>query len=421
MEDALENKRQTENFIDMTSHEMRNPLSAILQSADSIVSTLSGDAPILNEQIVLSAAIAEDLIDAAQTIILCGQHQKRIVDDILTLSKLDASLLVISPDKVQAPALIKKALKMYEAEIERAGIEATLCIEPTYEALNVDWVILDPSRLLQIMINLLTNSIKFTQYSETRKIRLHVGASYQRPTGQHHGISFVPPRFNRPCRTPAPEWGHGEDIYIQIAVYDTGKGLDAEEIKVLFGRFQQASPKTYKQYGGSGLGLFISRELCELQGGQIGVASGDGQTVFTFYVKAKRWIEEDVMMQYAAPGVEVSAAVSPMVFTRRGSAVLPAEGVDSQMVEKLLSDGTLLENFRPNSRRGSTRSAASSVAGEMETLHEEVRLVAEEGTKVLEERKNGHEREREHEQLHVLIVEDNTISESARNFDYRHR
>lgn len=56
---------------------MRNPLSAILQSADSIVSTLSGDAPILNEQVVLSAAAAEDLIDAAQTIILCGQHQKR--------------------------------------------------------------------------------------------------------------------------------------------------------------------------------------------------------------------------------------------------------------------------------------------------------------------------------------------------------
>lgn len=190
---------------------------------------------------------------------------------------------MISPDKVQAPALIKKALKMYEAEIERAGIDATLCIEPTYEELGVDWIILDPSRLLQIMINLLTNSIKFTQFSEVRKIKLCVGASHQRPTGQHHGISFVPQRYNRPSRTPHSDWGHGEDIYIQIAVYDTGKGLDADEMKVLFGRFQQASPKTYKQYGGSGLGLFISRELCELQGGQIGVASEGGQTVFTFY------------------------------------------------------------------------------------------------------------------------------------------
>lgn len=313
---------------------------------------------------------------------------------------------MISPDKVQAPALIRKALKMYEAEIERAGIEATLCIEPTYEALNVDWVILDPSRLLQIMINLLTNSIKFTQYSDVRKIRFCVGASYQRPTGQHHGISFVPPRYNRPCRTPSQEWGHGEDIYIQIAVYDTGKGLDTDEMKVLFGRFQQASPKTYKQYGGSGLGLFISRELCELQGGQIGVASVEGQTVFTFYVKAKRWVDEEVLVKDASQGVEVSAAVSPMVFTRRGSAVLPAEGVDGQMVEQLLSDGTLLENFRPASRRSSTRSTTPS-SGELETLHEEVKGVAEEGTKVLQERKHA----LEINQLHVLIVEDNTISE----------
>lgn len=410
LEDALENKRQTENFIDMTSHEMRNPLSAILQSADSIVSTLSGDAPIINENVSLSAEVTEDLIDAAQTIILCGQHQKRIVDDILTLSKLDASLLVISPDKVQAPALIKKALKMYEAEIERAGIETTLCIEPTYEELGVDWVILDPSRLLQIMINLLTNSIKFTQYSDVRKIKLCVGASYQKPTGQHHGISFVPQRYNRPCRTPLPEWGHGEDIYIQIAVYDTGKGLDADEMKVLFGRFQQASPKTYKQYGGSGLGLFISRELCELQGGQIGVASRDGQTVFTFYVKAKRWVNEELLIKNVGNGFSASAAASPMVFTRRGSAVLPADGVDSQMIDQLLADGTLLENFRPNSRRSSTRSATPSV-DEMETLKEDVREFAEEGTKILEERKLERQLEQQ-EPLHVLIVEDNTISKS---------
>lgn len=298
---------------------------------------------------------------------------------------------------------------MYEAEIERAGIDATLCIEPTYEQLGVDWVILDPSRLLQIMINLLTNAIKFTQYSDVRKIKLCLGASYQRPTGQHHGISFVPQRHNRPSRTPLSEWGHGEDIYIQIAVYDTGKGLDADEMKVLFGRFQQASPKTYKQYGGSGLGLFISRELCELQGGQIGVASRDGQTVFTFYVKAKRWLEEEVLVKEVENGFATSAAASPMVFTRRGSAVLmpSANGVDGQMVEKLLADGTLLENSRPLSRRSSTRSDTDSVDG-METLKEDVREIAEEATKVLEGKKSV---EQKNEPMHVLIVEDNTISE----------
>lgn len=247
LQDALENKRQTENFIDMTSHEMRNPLSAILQSADSIVTAMSSvGMPLLGEDITMDVDMAEDILDAAQTIILCAQHQKRIVDDILTLSKLDASLLVISPDRVQIPALITKALKMYEAEIERADIEAQLCIEPTYAELEVDWVILDPSRLLQVIINLLTNAIKFTQYAETKKVKICLGASRQKPTGKHHGITFIPPRNVREARTPRPDLEPFEDIYLQIAVYDTGRGMNEDEMKSLFQRFQQASPKTYE-------------------------------------------------------------------------------------------------------------------------------------------------------------------------------
>jgi PAS domain S-box-containing protein len=346
LEDALENKRQTENFIDMTSHEMRNPLSAILQSADSIETILNSTGmPIIDEAMSLPAHVAEDIIDAAQTIILCAQHQKRIVDDILTLSKLDASLLVIAPDKVQAPILVTKALKMYEAEIERAGIDAQLCIEPTYDELQVDWVILDPSRLLQVIINLLTNSIKFTQYSDVRKIQIFLGASRQKPTGKHHGISFIPPRQFRPARTPRPEWGGGEDIYLQFAVYDSGRGLSDEEMKLLFQRFQQASPKTYKQYGGSGLGLFISRELCELQGGQIGVSSHEGKTVFTFFVQAKRWVPDDLPPSRPSPMRYTSAAASPVAYGQNGSVMLPG-GFD-QMSPTTTRDGIHVEEFRP--------------------------------------------------------------------------
>ncbi|KAK5083305.1 hypothetical protein LTR16_008283, partial [Cryomyces antarcticus] len=100
LEDALETKRQSENFIDMTSHEMRNPLSAIIQSADGIIAALTtpGD-------------VRELIADAVQTIILCAQHQKRIVDDVLTLSKLDSNLLVITPDQVKPIELVQKALK----------------------------------------------------------------------------------------------------------------------------------------------------------------------------------------------------------------------------------------------------------------------------------------------------------------------
>lgn len=322
LDDALETKRQSENFIDMTSHEMRNPLSAILQSADSIVSSIqAADSTTSSQDRLLTGHLVEDLVDAAHTIILCAQHQKRIVDDILTLSKLDASLLEIAPDKVQPPHLVEKALKMYEAEISRANIKTKLVIEPTYAELGVDWVVLDPSRLLQVVINLLTNAIKFTQYADNREITIYIGASYERPTGKHHGINFIPIRHTKAPPTPNGEWGDGEDIYLQLAVSDTGSGLDDEQMQVLFQRFAQASPKTYKQYGGSGLGLFISRELCELQGGQIGVASCGGRTSFTFYVKAKRWVEGEG--EEPAPLTRfVSASSSPMVFSRRGSAVL---------------------------------------------------------------------------------------------------
>ena len=335
LEDALETKRQSENFIDMTSHEIRNPISAIMISADSIVSSLqSTDMIFSGDGTFLTGELVEDIVDAARTINLCAQHQKRIVDDILTLSKLDASLLEIAPDKVQPPQLVEKALQMYENEIVRADIKARLVIEPTYDALEIDWVVLDPSRLLQVVINLLTNAIKFTQYSDTREITIYIGASYERPTGKHHGINFVPLRHNKPAATPSGEWGDGEDVYIQLAFTDTGSGLTDEQIQALFHRFAQASPKTYKQYGGSGLGLFISRELCELQGGQIGVCSREGKTSFTFYVKAKRWIE-DTMEELPALSRFVSASSSPMVFSRRGSSVLAANTPERVPTPKL--------------------------------------------------------------------------------------
>ncbi|KAK4494259.1 hypothetical protein PRZ48_014557 [Zasmidium cellare] len=390
LEDVLEDKQRTERFIDMTSHELRNPLSAILQSADSIVSTLDAAGPgsnLRDEEISLSARTVEEIVDAAETIILCAQHQKRIVDDILTLSKLDASLLVISPEKVQPPMLVTKALKMYEAEIARAGIDAQLCIEPTYEQLGVDWVILDPSRLLQVVINLLTNAIKFTQYSDVRHIKVCLGASYQAPTGKHHGISFVPIRHARHARTPAIEWGEGEDIYLQIAVYDTGRGLSEDEMKVLFQRFSQASPKTYKQYGGSGLGLFISRELCELQGGQIGVASEKGKkTVFTFYVKAKRWMPDSPKTARRPPVTRfASASASPVAFSRRGSSVL--QNASDQLGQETKESEAICEVFEPQTDQSSI------------TPHLKVPTPTTNGV--------------QNSEMHVLIVEDNLVNQKV--------
>ncbi|EMC91524.1 hypothetical protein BAUCODRAFT_58804, partial [Baudoinia panamericana UAMH 10762] len=329
LEEALENKRQSENFIDMTSHEMRNPLSAILQSADSIVSTLTTSGmPILGESVTLSAETADEIIDAAQTVILCAQHQKRIVDDILTLSKLDAALLVISPDKVAPPGLVTKALKMYESEILRAGIEASMCVEASYNELAIDEVVVDSSRLLQVIINLLTNAIKFTMYSDQRKVRICLGASRERPADKQNGVTYIPERHARQAQMADADWGRGEQLYLQCSVGDTGRGLSEEEMKLLFQRFSQASPKTYKQYGGSGLGLFISRELCELQGGQIGVSSGNGKTTFSFFVKVRRWVaetESEVSAERSRKVRTPSVSATPVMYERRGSTFLSDE------------------------------------------------------------------------------------------------
>ncbi|GME65863.1 hypothetical protein GTA08_BOTSDO00203 [Neofusicoccum parvum] len=284
MEDAIEAKRQQENFIDVTSHEMRNPLSAIMISADDIISTLRD----LDRNSSDFDTIIKNSVDAAQTVLHCAQHQKRIVDDILTISKLDSGLFSINPVEVQPVALVNDLSKMFNGEYNAAGITQTICVEDSFKSLQVDWVLLDSSRLTQILINLITNSIKFTQYQSKREIKISLGASVEKPTESTEGIQYLDFRMTREDLTQRKEWGNGEELYLHFSVSDTGCGLTMDEKKLLFMRFSQA-PRTMVHYGGSGLGLFICRELTELQGGSIGVESESGKgSTFAFYVKTRR-------------------------------------------------------------------------------------------------------------------------------------
>lgn len=266
--------------------EMRNPLSAIVQCADWISTSLSsyeGD----TNNIVFPREVIDGYADATETIVLCAHHQKRIIDDVLTLSKLDSDLLSISPVEVQPAASIRASLKMFEFEVQKSDIDLKFLIDSSYTELAVEWVRLDPSRLVQILINLLTNAIKFTMSETRRKLTITVGASLKVPTTDN--IDYLPREPNRRDLTRGSSWGLGESIYLCITVQDSGCGLDEKERNTLFKRFSQASPRTHVQYGGSGLGLFICRQLTELQGGQIGVTStaGEGST-FAFYVRARR-------------------------------------------------------------------------------------------------------------------------------------
>ncbi|KAK4987547.1 hypothetical protein LTR66_007570 [Elasticomyces elasticus] len=297
VEEALEAKRQQENFIDMTSHEMRNPLSVVVQCADSIVTMLTQTTAILNRtQDRLEPSLHDELLecldsalDAIQTIISCSTHQKRIVDDILVLSKLDAKLLMITPVRVRALSVLEDAKRMFMSEAERVGIHLALEADTSLDSLGVEWVMLDPSRVLQVLINLVANAIKFTQFSSTKDIVLTMSASPARPSDSDLAFQFIPSRLMLDSDDSiTPEYGDGQPIYLSFAVRDTGCGMTCEGKEKIFQRFSQASPRTHVQYGGSGLGLFISRELVELQGGEIGFASeADTGSTFAFFIKCR--------------------------------------------------------------------------------------------------------------------------------------
>ncbi|EKG11293.1 hypothetical protein MPH_11638 [Macrophomina phaseolina MS6] len=303
MEDAIEAKRQQENFIDVTSHEMRNPLSAIMISADDIIASLKE----LDRNSKEFDAIIENSIDAANTVLHCAQHQKRIVDDILTISKLDSGLFSINPVEVQPEILIKDLSKMFAGEYNAAGISQKIIIDDSFKSVvGNGWVLLDASRVNQVLINLLTNSIKFTQYQSTREIRIRLGASIEKPTMSAEGIQYLDFRMNREDLTQRKEWGKGEELYLHFSVSDTGCGLTVDEKKLLFMRFSQA-PRTMVHYGGSGLGLFICRELTELQGGSIGVESETGKgSTFAFYIKTRRSVPPTIEL----PSIEAPSRPS---------------------------------------------------------------------------------------------------------------
>ncbi|KAK6854914.1 sensory transduction histidine kinase [Apiospora arundinis] len=348
MDEAIRLKTHQERFIDMISHEIRNPLSAVLHCGEEVVEAMQkclDDIASVPDASVASSGNAlvlhrlrshlDGAINSTNTIMYCVQHQKQIVDDVLTLSKLDADLLVVSPIPVQPVTLVRTE-------------------DPSLAALGVDYILLDPNRFLQIVINLVTNAIKFTKNAAARNIDITVSALAAPPTGKELGVQYVPRRYEQaksvsPTHENHPEFDVWDEmVYLCFSVKDTGKGLMEDEMKVLYKRFAQASPKTHIEYGGTGLGLFISRQITEMLDGQMGFHSdaGDGCT-FAFYVRTPKGSAprrasvtvEPIIQMTRTLGLTTAAA--PLVVAPDQDSVAP---IDLKLVPPGPPQGTVLKN-----------------------------------------------------------------------------
>ncbi|KAI5249109.1 hypothetical protein E4T42_05483 [Aureobasidium subglaciale] len=304
VEEAVESKKHMLSFIDMTSHEIRNPLGAVIHCADSALESLTELRKLAPDQWSQNLKVPANTanhsqritqsidsgLDAVDTILSCSAHLKRIVDDTLTLSKLDANLLRISPSAVRTVSILQDLQKMSEVDASRLGVNLRTVIDPSLDTLHAEWMLIDPGRVMQVLINLTSNAVKFTKTKGgARDVTVRMGASLERPSDLH--IEFSHLDFSIASALQHSIYDTAEfsehTCYLWFTVEDTGIGMTPEEKSRIFSRFAQGSIKTYNTYGGSGLGLFISRKLVELQGGEVGVASeaGVGST-FAFYVKA---------------------------------------------------------------------------------------------------------------------------------------
>ncbi|KAK5937641.1 hypothetical protein PMZ80_010262 [Knufia obscura] len=286
-QNAKEAKRQQSEFTDAISHEVRNPLSAILQLADSIAESTKG----LEEPTIQDCMnLLDENVEAARTILSCANHQKRIVDDVLTLSRMDYASIRLSPVPTHPESLVQDAMRIFEAEVAANSISLHTVQDPSIQKRVPHQVMCDPLRITQILVNLLSNAIKFTKQETRRSITVTYGATESSPRRMFsQQVEWAPQRRIGEDSILGSGWGDGEALYLTFTVEDTGPGMTPEALTRVFNRFEQATPRTSTKYGGSGLGLFISHSLTEKQGGEIGATSIPGRgSTFAFYIKAQK-------------------------------------------------------------------------------------------------------------------------------------
>ncbi|KAJ3013857.1 hypothetical protein HKX48_005485 [Thoreauomyces humboldtii] len=308
--EADENRRHQETFIDMICHEIRNPLNGIINNADllkdatdqrklfyPLLSRYLKDAPgqepesgmpmeIFTPATAPRADLPELLlrqdVEAIEAIQMCARHQQVITDDVLNLSKLRSKRIMLNPVWCDPADVLARVVRMFRAESAKKGVKLVALIKLTDGTTILfggadsvppipDSVFIDADRLSQVVFNLLSNAMKFTEKAPTKLIEVVMELRDQEtpPT--------LGPATLGSHSKPSPPLSLNPAARLAISVRDTGIGMTPEEQTALFQRFSQANGKTYKEYGGSGLGLFICKELVEYMDGTISVSSTRGK------------------------------------------------------------------------------------------------------------------------------------------------
>ena len=226
--EASENKSQ---FVSSMSHELRTPLNAIIGLTDMLVTNAARFG-------------TEKAQEPLQRVNRAGTHLLGLINQVLDLSKIEAGKLDLNPQTVQLAPLIEEVIGTARQLAEQNKNRLILNAQENLGALTVD-----PLRLRQILLNLLSNACKFTKEGEVK--------------------------------LQARRMADGRDV-IELSVSDTGIGMTPEQQAKLFEEFTQADATTAQRFGGTGLGLAIARKLARMMGGDVTVTSEPGKgSVFT--------------------------------------------------------------------------------------------------------------------------------------------